>query len=42
MAEKDRNVQLMRLLANRPPYFLQYAPPPDETSVSDNSTADDA
>ena len=41
IAEKEHNVQLLRLLANRPPYFLQYALPPDEGPASDNSTADD-
>ena len=42
MAEKYRNVQLLRLVANRAPYFLEYALPPDESPPSDGVTADDA
>jgi len=42
MAEKYRNVQLLRLVANRAPYFLEYALPPDESPPADGVTADDA
>ena len=41
-AEKNRNVQLMRMLTKRTPYFLEYESPTDESPVSDDVTADDA
>ena len=42
MAEKNRNVQLLKLLVNDPPYFLRYALPTDGSPASNNPTRDGA